>query len=157
MMKVDAVSAYLARNRNISPEAADALRTLLGLDTDKSLWQQYLDYWALLPQGDLGAALTTLSFIGVVPPSNYNWGTILHWASAQGAFQQNQRWWYLPPALCIAALGVALSLLNFGIDEYVNPRLRSAGECARAMKKRGLDINDTVTQVRQLTETGKPS
>lgn len=102
-------------------------------------------------------ALTTLSFIGVVPPSNYNWGTILNWASAQGAFQQNQWWWYLPPALCIAALGVALSLLNFGIDEYVNPRLRSAGERARAMKKRGLDVNDTVTQVRRLTETGKPS
>lgn len=58
MMKGDAVSAYLARNRNISPEAADALRTLLGLDTDKSLWQQYVDYWALLMQGDLGVALT---------------------------------------------------------------------------------------------------
>lgn len=70
--------------------------------------------------------LTTLSFIGVIPVTNYNWGTILNWASAQGAFQQNQWWWYLPPGLCIAAIGVALSLLNFGIDEYANPRLRSA-------------------------------
>lgn len=93
--------------------------------------------------------LTTLSFIGVIPVSNYNWGTILNWASAQGAFQQNQWWWYLPPGLCIAAIGVALSLLNFGIDEYVNPRLRSAGERARALKKRGLDVNQTVTQVRR--------
>ena len=33
MMKGDAVSAYLARNRNVSPEAAEALRALLGLDT----------------------------------------------------------------------------------------------------------------------------
>ncbi|MBK7822887.1 MAG: ABC transporter permease [Tessaracoccus sp.] len=94
--------------------------------------------------------LTTLSFIGVIPPSNYNWGTILNWATAQGAFQQNQWWWYLPPGLCIAAIGVALSLLNFGIDEYVNPRLRSAGERARAMKKRGMNVNDTVTQVRKV-------
>ncbi len=92
--------------------------------------------------------LTTLSFIGVIPVSNYNWGTILNWASAQGAFQQNQWWWYLPPGLCIAAIGVALALLNFGIDEYVNPRLRSAGERARAMKKRGMDVNAAVTQVR---------
>jgi len=93
-------------------------------------------------------ALTTLSYIGVIPVDSYNWGTILNWASAQGAFRQNQWWWYLPPGLCIAAIGVALSLINFGIDEYVNPRLRSAGERARALKKRGIDANDAVTAVR---------
>lgn len=42
----------------------------------------------------------------------------------------------MPAGLCIAIIGVALSLINFGIDEYVNPRLRSAGERARAMKKK---------------------
>ncbi|AQP48345.1 peptide ABC transporter permease [Tessaracoccus aquimaris] len=57
MMKGDAVDAYLARNRNISPEAADALRALLGLDTDRSLFQQYLDYWSHLLRGDLGVSL----------------------------------------------------------------------------------------------------
>ncbi|WP_347976218.1 ABC transporter permease [Microbacterium sp. ProA8] len=57
LMKGDAVDAYLARNRNVSPEAAEALRALLGLDTDASLWQQYLDYWALLLRGDLGISL----------------------------------------------------------------------------------------------------
>lgn len=57
MMKGDAVDQYLSRNRNVSPEAADALRSLLGLDTDKSLLQQYVDYWALLVQGDLGVSL----------------------------------------------------------------------------------------------------
>jgi len=57
MMKGDAVSQYLARNRNVSPEAADALRALLGLDTDKSLFQQYLDYWSHLLRGDLGVSL----------------------------------------------------------------------------------------------------
>ena len=57
MMKGDAVDQYLARNRNVSPEAADALRALLGLDTDKSMFQQYLDYWAHLLRGDLGVSL----------------------------------------------------------------------------------------------------
>lgn len=57
MMKGDAVTAYLARNRNVTPEAAEALRALLGLDTDRSLWQQYLDYWGLLLHGDLGISL----------------------------------------------------------------------------------------------------
>ncbi len=98
--------------------------------------------------------LTTLSYIGVIPVNTYNWGTILNWASAQGAFRQNQWWWFLPPGLCIAAIGVALSLINFGIDEYVNPRLRSAGERARAMRKRGLDVNDPVTAVRTTTSDG---
>ncbi|MFT4215445.1 MAG: ABC transporter permease [Microbacterium sp.] len=92
--------------------------------------------------------LTTLSFIGVIPVTTYNWGTTLNWASSQGAFLQGQWWWYLPPGLCIAIIGVALSLLNFGIDEYVNPRLRTAGERARAMKKKGLDVNNAVTQIR---------
>lgn len=98
-------------------------------------------------------ALTTLSYIGVIPVNTYNWGTILNWAGAQGAFRQNQWWWFMPPGLCIAAIGVALSLINFGIDEYVNPRLRSAGERARAMKKQGLDVNDPVTAVRRTTST----
>ena len=57
LMKGDAVTAYLARNRNVTPEAAEALRALLGLDTDKTLWQQYLDYWGLLLRGDLGISL----------------------------------------------------------------------------------------------------
>ncbi|SDQ82125.1 ABC transporter permease [Microbacterium sp. cf332] len=91
--------------------------------------------------------LTTLAFIGVIPISNLNWGTILFWAQQNGAFP-DYWWWYIPAGLCIAFLGVALSLINFGIDEYVNPRLRSAGERARAMKKRGLDVNDAVTAVR---------
>lgn len=91
--------------------------------------------------------LTTLAFIGVIPVSNLNWGTILFWAQQNSAFPEYW-WWYVPAGLCIALLGVALSLINFGIDEYVNPRLRSAGERARALKRKGLNINATVTQVR---------
>ncbi|MFT4233579.1 MAG: ABC transporter permease [Microbacterium sp.] len=91
--------------------------------------------------------LTTLAFIGVIPVSNLNWGTILFWAQQNSAFP-DYWWWYVPAGLCIALLGVALSLINFGIDEYVNPRLRSAGERARAMKKRGLNVNEAVTAIR---------
>lgn len=57
LMKGDAVDQYLSRNRNVTPEAADALRSLLGLDSDKTLLQQYFDYWGLLLQGDLGVSL----------------------------------------------------------------------------------------------------
>lgn len=57
LMKGDAVDQYLARNRDVSPEAAEALRVLLGLDSDRSLLEQYGDYWGLLLQGDLGVSL----------------------------------------------------------------------------------------------------
>lgn len=91
--------------------------------------------------------LTTLAFIGVIPVSNLNWGTILFWAQQNSAFP-DYWWWYVPAGLCIALLGVALALVNFGIDEYVNPRLRSAGERARAMRKKGLVPTSAVTAVR---------
>lgn len=91
--------------------------------------------------------LTTLAFIGVIPITNLNWGTILYWAQQNGAFPDFW-WWYVPAGLCIALLGMALSLINFGIDEYVNPRLRSAGERARAMRKKGLSPSSGVTAVR---------
>ncbi len=59
MMKGDPVSAYLQKNQGrISPEAADSLRTLFGLDDGKSLLQQYADYWGLLLRGDLGRSFS---------------------------------------------------------------------------------------------------
>lgn len=77
--------------------------------------------------------LTTLAFIGVIPITNLNWGTVLFWAQQNGAFPDFW-WWYVPAGLCIALLGMSLALINFGIDEYVNPRLRSAGERARSKR-----------------------
>ncbi|QUQ63160.1 ABC transporter permease [Kutzneria sp. CA-103260] len=69
----------------------------------------------------------TLAFIGVSDPSDWNWGTILFWAQSQQALAQGAWWWFVPAGLAIAVLGTALSLLNFGIDEIVNPRLRNSG------------------------------
>ncbi|HEX3779886.1 MAG TPA: ABC transporter ATP-binding protein [Pseudonocardiaceae bacterium] len=37
----------------------------------------------------------------------------------------------MPAGLCIALVGTGLSLMNFGIDEFVNPRLRAAGIATR--------------------------
>ncbi len=100
--------------------------------------------------------LTTLAFVGVIPITNLNWGTILFWAQQNGAFPDFW-WWYVPAGLAIALLGTALSLINFGIDEYVNPRLRSAGERARALRKRGLRSTSSVTEVRGARPTTKVS
>jgi peptide/nickel transport system permease protein len=70
----------------------------------------------------------TLAFVGVSSFSNWNWGTILFWAQSQQALAQGAWWWFVPAGLAIAFLGTALSLLNFGIDEFVSPRLRGNGK-----------------------------
>src|SRR6478609_7056185 len=142
------------RNRDFVQAArlnGEPLRRIIGVEMLPNLT-------ALIASSFVGSVtaailgLTTLSYIGVIPVNAYNWGTILNWASAQGAFTQNQWWWFLPPGLCIAAIGVALALLNFGIDEYINPRLRSAGELARAMRRKGLDTTGGVTAVTSTTK-----
>nr|WP_042186296.1 ABC transporter permease [Kibdelosporangium sp. MJ126-NF4]CEL17186.1 (GlcNAc)2 ABC transporter, permease component 2 [Kibdelosporangium sp. MJ126-NF4]CTQ91584.1 (GlcNAc)2 ABC transporter, permease component 2 [Kibdelosporangium sp. MJ126-NF4] len=71
----------------------------------------------------------TLAFIGVnTSGDNWNWGTILFWAQGQQALAQGAWWWFVPAGLAIALLGTALALLNFGIDEFVSPRLRGNGK-----------------------------
>ena len=69
----------------------------------------------------------TLAFVGI-NVSEWNWGTVLYWAQSQDALAQNAWWWFVPAGLAIALLGTGLALLNFGIDEFVNPRLRSGGQ-----------------------------
>jgi peptide/nickel transport system permease protein len=66
----------------------------------------------------------TLAFVGI-NVSEWNWGTVLYWAQSQDALAQNAWWWFVPAGLAIALLGTGLALLNFGIDEFVNPRLRT--------------------------------
>jgi len=77
----------------------------------------------------------TLAYIGVASLSDWNWGTILYWAQSSGAFQQGAWWWFVPAGLCVALLGMSLALVNFGIDEFVNPRLRNSGMNARRLRK----------------------
>jgi peptide/nickel transport system permease protein len=74
----------------------------------------------------LYAILTSvaLAFIGVADLSHWSLGTMLYWAQNGNAVQLNAWWWYAPPGIAVALLGMSLVLLNFGLDELGNPRLR---------------------------------
>jgi peptide/nickel transport system permease protein len=76
-----------------------------------------------------GAVLTqaSLAFLGLTDVTQWSWGTILYWAQVSSALLTGAWWWFVPAGLAIALLGTALSLVNFGIDEFINPRLRQAG------------------------------
>ena len=81
---------------------------------------------------------TTLAFIGVANVNDWSWGTVLYWAQGNQALARGAWWWFVPAGVLIAILGMALSLVNFGIDEFVNPRLRLAGLKPREMRKQGI-------------------
>jgi peptide/nickel transport system permease protein len=81
---------------------------------------------------------TSLAFLGLISGSHWSWGTMLFWAQESSAAQSHEWWWFLPPGLAVALLGMSLALLNFGIDEFINPRLRTAGLSRKVARRAGL-------------------
>jgi peptide/nickel transport system permease protein len=78
---------------------------------------------------------TAMAFLGLVNP-NWSWGGMLYYAQGANAEVSGYWWWFIPPGLAVALLGTSLVLLNFGIDEFINPRLRAAG-LTRRRDRRG--------------------
>ncbi len=78
---------------------------------------------------------TAIAFLGLVNPEHWSWGSMLFEAQNSDAEISGYWWWYIPPGLMVALLGTALAMLNFGIDEFINPRLRAAGLARRQAKK----------------------
>ena len=63
LMPGDAVASFMMRHPALPPEAIQSIRILFGMDHDYTLWQQYIQYWQLLLNGDLGRSVTH----GLVP------------------------------------------------------------------------------------------
>ncbi|HVU11320.1 MAG TPA: hypothetical protein VHD90_08580, partial [Phototrophicaceae bacterium] len=66
-----------------------------------------------------------LEFIGLGDANAVTWGTVLYWSQNNQALLTGAWWTFIPPGLCIALVGFSLTLINYGIDEITNPRLRS--------------------------------
>ncbi|GHO88791.1 ABC transporter permease [Dictyobacter formicarum] len=69
-------------------------------------------------------ASASLEFLGLGDPNGISWGSMFYWAQKANALLSGLWWWFIPPGVCIAVLGAGLSLINFGIDEIADPRLR---------------------------------
>jgi peptide/nickel transport system permease protein len=72
----------------------------------------------------IGASVA-LAFAGLTNLESWSLGTVLYWAQSNNALQSGAWWWWIPPGLAVAFLGTSLVLLNSGIDELGNPRLRA--------------------------------
>jgi peptide/nickel transport system permease protein len=65
----------------------------------------------------------SLAFLGLGDPTQISWGTMLENAFSSGA-PSAEAWWYvIPPGLCITLLVLAVAMVGYLFEEYVNPRL----------------------------------
>ncbi|GAA2374259.1 dipeptide/oligopeptide/nickel ABC transporter permease/ATP-binding protein [Streptomyces carpaticus] len=87
-----------------------------------------------------------LSFLGLGAPNTHTLGSMLYFAQNGFALQYEAWWWFVPPGLVIALFGCGLSLINFSLDEIINPRLRlpkAAGSGTGAVAGRSTDESGT--------------
>jgi peptide/nickel transport system permease protein len=114
----------------------------------ESLWR--IIFFEILPNeigvvaaGFIGAVIyvilaeASLEFLGLGDATVVSWGTMFYWAGNNDALLLGAWWWFVPPGLCIAVLGAALALVNFGIDEIANPRLRHEPKPKNLNKSKG--------------------
>lgn len=85
-----------------------------------------------------------LSFIGIGDVGKVTWGTMLYWAQAKQALLQGAWLWIAAPGLCIALLGTAFALLNFGIDEVSNPRANHQSRATKVLRRKGSAVKPAV-------------
>jgi peptide/nickel transport system permease protein len=73
-----------------------------------------------------GAVLTaaTLDFLGLGPSQVMSLGQMMYTAVYASALQLGMWWWFVPPGIGITAIVGGLYVMNVGLDEVFNPRLR---------------------------------
>ncbi|MFH1524327.1 MAG: ABC transporter permease [Chloroflexota bacterium] len=73
-----------------------------------------------------GAILTaaTLDFLGLGPTQGISLGIMMNMSVMWSALILGMWWWFIPPGVAITALVGALYVMNVGLDEVFNPKLR---------------------------------
>ncbi len=97
----------------------------------------------------IGASVA-LAFAGLTNLNSWSLGTVLYWAQTNNALEGGAWWWWIPPGLAVALIGTSLVLLNSGIDEFGNPRLR-AGRGSAKIAGRRVWTTDPTPVLAQLT------
>lgn len=77
-----------------------------------------------LQMGGAILAESGLSAIGLGPTGTITLGIMLRWILVWGAARYGAWWWFLPPGIMITLSTLSFVLINSGLDEIYNPRLR---------------------------------
>jgi peptide/nickel transport system permease protein len=67
----------------------------------------------------------TLDFIGLGPSNTISLGMMMQLSVQNAALQLHLWWWFVPPGLAIMTIVGSLYVMNVGLDEVFNPRLRN--------------------------------
>jgi peptide/nickel transport system permease protein len=70
------------------------------------------------------AALAALNWGILVEPTVMSLGLMLNNAVSNAALQLGMWWWFIPPGVGITAIVGGLYIMNVGLDEVFNPKLR---------------------------------
>jgi len=84
----------------------------------------YLVMTFILQFGGAILNAATLDFIGLGPTNAISLGLMMQVSVLWGALQLGSWWWFVPPGLAITAIVGALYVMNVGLDEVFNPKLR---------------------------------
>jgi peptide/nickel transport system permease protein len=73
-----------------------------------------------------GSILTAafLDFLGLGPTNAMSLGVMMNNAAVSSALPLGMWWWFIPPGVAIVAVVGGLYVMNVGLDEIFNPRLR---------------------------------
>ena len=107
------------------------LANLSGLSSWKVIFQEiapnmgsYLFLTFILLFGGAVLIAATLDFIGLGPTEGISLGLMMNTAVLWSALQLGMWWWFIPPGLAITAIVGSLYVMNVGLDEIFNPKLR---------------------------------
>jgi ABC-type dipeptide/oligopeptide/nickel transport systems, permease components len=67
----------------------------------------------------------SISMLGLGPYNTITLGTMLNWATMFSAMGAGAWWAFVPPALVIGTFTFSLFIINSGMDEVFNPKIRS--------------------------------
>ena len=81
------------------------------------------------------AASTALAFLGLTNMEDISWGTNLFWAQNGNSLLLGAWWVFVPSGFLLALAALALTWVNYGMDEITNPRLRSERELRRVIRR----------------------
>jgi peptide/nickel transport system permease protein len=74
--------------------------------------------WAIITEAGL-------SFLGFGDPNSISWGKMLQEAYTAQALSKGAWWWIIPPGVVIILMVMSTYFIAQGVEEVVNPKLRS--------------------------------
>jgi peptide/nickel transport system permease protein len=114
----------------VSRDFVDMAR-LSGRRTARIIFQEvapnmssYLFMMFILLFGGAVLIAATLDFIGLGPSNTISLGMMMQLSVQNAALQLHLWWWFLPPGLAIMTIVGSLYVMNVGLDEVFNPKLR---------------------------------